>query len=295
MDDYLIRVIAKEIGIRGFACIATSLVAEGARRHETPPAATIALGEGLIGAVLLGTLLKVGQRSAIKFAGNHSQRKIVAEANNNGKVRGYVSMLEDDPLLTGQAGIDDLFIEQDGLLTVVKDLRLKNLYESVVALTGAGIVADFDNYLNQSEQIPSVIEAGVILSETEEGVGTVIAAGGLLLQTMPPYEQESILRLKNQVQELPPIEVMLNSGQTPETILATLFGDTTYEILEVIPLAFRCSCSWERSEKALISLGREQLVELLETDGQAIVDCHFCHEQYLFDGDDLAELIRSFD
>jgi molecular chaperone Hsp33 len=94
---------------------------------------------------------------------------------------------------------------------------------------------------------------------------------------------------------MPPIEVMLNSGQTPETILASLFSDTTYEILEVIPLTFRCNCSWERSQKALFSLGREELVSLLEEDGQAVVNCHFCHEQYLFDADDLTELIARFD
>jgi molecular chaperone Hsp33 len=231
----------------------------------------------------------------LKIEGNKSGRKILVEANNNGKVRGYVSIPEDDPILSGPGLFDDLFIEQDGQLTVVKDLRLKNLYESVVALTGEGLVADFDSYLNKSEQIPSVVEAGVILSETEPGVGKVVAAGGLLLQALPPYEPEPIIKLRDLVQERPPIEVILNNGQTPETILAALFNEFEYEILEVIPLAFRCSCSWERSEKALISLGREELVNLLETEGQAVVDCHFCHERYLFDADDLKQLIDMFD
>jgi molecular chaperone Hsp33 len=295
MDDYLVRVLAREAGVRGFACLTTKLVVEAARRHQTPPAATIALGEALTGAVLLGTLLKVGHRAALKIEGNKSGRKILVEANNNGKVRGYVSIPEDDPILSGPGLFDDLFIEQDGQLTVVKDLRLKNLYESVVALTGEGLVADFDSYLNKSEQIPSVVEAGVILSETEPGVGKVVAAGGLLLQALPPYEPEPIIKLRDLVQEMPPIEVILNNGQTPETILAALFNEFEYEILEVIPLAFRCSCSWERSEKALISLGREELVNLLETEGQAVVDCHFCHERYLFDADDLKQLIDMFD
>ncbi len=295
MDDYLVRVVAKEAGVRGFVCVATNLVAEGARRHETPPAATVALGEGLIGAALFGTLLRVGQRTAIKIVGNQSGRKIIAEANNNGKVRGYVFIPEDDLLLTKFGGMDDLFIEPDGHLTVVKDLRLKNLYESVVALTGEGMVADFDAYLNLSEQLPSVVEAGVILSEAEAGVGKVMAAGGLLLQAIPPYEEGPILKLRNQVQEMPPIEVMLNSGETPESILAALFDDTPYEILEVLPLMFKCACSWERSQQAMLSLGRDELVDLLETEGQAIVDCHFCHEQYLFDADDLTELISMFD
>lgn len=295
MDDYLVRVMSKEAGVRGFACLTTKLVAEAARRHTTPPAATIALGEGLTGAVLLGTLLKVGQRVAIKFAGNESGRKILVEANNNGKIRGYVSLPDDDPLLNGAEEFEGPFIEQDGQMSVVKDLRLKNLYESTVSLTGDGIVADLDNYLNRSEQLPSVVAAGITLSETESGVGKVVVAGGLLLQALPPYELDTINQLANRVQELPPIETMLNSGQTPENILALVFGEMAYEILEKIPLTFSCSCSWERSRQALISFGREELVHMLETEGQAVVDCHFCYEQYLFDAEDLTSLIDSFD
>lgn len=294
MDDYLVRVMSKEVGIRGFACLATNLVAEAARRHRTPPAATIALGEGLIGGVLLGTLLKVGHRIAIKFVGNQSQRKILVEANNIGKIRGYVTLPESDPLLNGLEEPDNLFFEQDGQLSVVKDLRLRNLYESTVSLTGNGIVADFNNYLNLSEQIPSVVEAGVILSETEPGPAGVVSAGGLLLQALPPYEENVVRDFANRIQELPPIEAMVKSGHTPETILAAIFGEIPYEILEVIPLAFRCSCSRERSQKALISLGREELIHLLETEGKASVDCHFCYEKYEFDSDDLSELIQMF-
>lgn len=284
--------MAREAGVRAFACLTTDLVEESWRRHETPPVASIALGEALTGCVLFGTLLKVGQRVAIKFTGHESGRKIVVEGGNNGKVRGYVSLPEADPLFTGPLGIETQFFEPEGQLTVVKDLRLRNLYESVVPLTGEGIIADLNNYLNQSEQIPSAVEAGVILSERERGAGHVVTAGGVLVQALPPYEADTVYRLADRLQEMPPVEVMLNSGRLPEDILADLFGDITYEVLEVMPLSFNCSCSRARSQKALISLGQEELLHLLEMEGRAVVDCPFCHERYIFEGEELRELIE---
>ncbi|MFZ0549067.1 MAG: Hsp33 family molecular chaperone HslO [Candidatus Promineifilaceae bacterium] len=291
MNDYLIRVMAREAGVRAFACLTTNLVAEACERHETPFTASIALGEALTGGVLFGTLLKVGQRVAVRLAGNQTHRKIVVEAGNNGKVRGYASLPERDILTVFPDIVDPLFIELDGQLTVVKDLQLRNLYESVVPLTGEGIVADLNNYLNQSEQIPSAVEMSVILSEKEEDAGRIITAGGLLVQALPPYEADTVRRLADRIQEMPPVEVMLNSGQTPEDILAYLFEDISYEVLEHMPLSYTCSCSRDRSRKALLSLGQEELIQLLETEGQAIVDCHFCHERYHFDSEELSEII----
>jgi molecular chaperone Hsp33 len=292
MNDYLVRVIAREAGVRGLACVTTNLVDEACRRHKTPAAVSLALGEALIGCVLFGTLLKVGQRVAIKFETNQSSLKVVVEEANNGKVRGYAAVSEDDFTLQ-ILDDDEPVLGPDGWLTVVKDLRLKNLYNSIVPLTGGGVTADLNHYLNQSEQLPSILEAGVILSEVQEqATSQVRAAGGLLVQALPPYEVDEISRLANRIQEMPPVEVMLSSGQTPETILASVFGEIEYEVLEVMPLSFSCSCSKERTRQALISLGREELIHLLETEGQAVVDCHFCHEHYLFDAEELSELIE---
>jgi molecular chaperone Hsp33 len=295
MDDYLVRIFARDAGVRAFAGITTNTVAEACRRHETPPLASIALGEALTGGILLGSLLKIGQRVAIKFFGNESRRRIVIESANNGKVRGYASVPEGDNLLTVPWSSEPIrtarhFIEPDGQLTVVKDLRLKNLYESVVSLTGEGIIADLNSYLNQSEQIPSVLEAGVVLAESEPE--QVVTAGGLLVQALPPYEADVVYRLADRVQELPPVEAMLSSGRTPEEILSELFEEISYEELEVMPLAYSCTCSRDRSRKALISLGREELIHLLETEGRGVVNCQFCHEQYLFDGSELSDLIE---
>lgn len=293
MNDYLVRVISREAGVRAFACQTTNLVAEACRRHEAPPLASVALGEALTGGIMFGTLLKVGQRVAVKFQGNISGRKIIVESANNGKIRGYVSMPEEDILFSGGSSkLDGQFFESDGHLTVVKDLRLQNLYESVVSLTGDGIVADLNGYLNQSEQIPAALEVGVILSETAEGESSIETAGGVLVQALPPYEPETVYRLADRIQELPPIEVMLKSGRTPEEILADLFGDIAFQKLEVMPLSFDCSCSRTRSRKALLSLGQEELTQLLETEGQAVVNCHFCHEQYVFGADELRALIE---
>jgi molecular chaperone Hsp33 len=291
MNDYLIRVISREAGVRAFACVTTRLVEEGCRRHLIPPVASIALGQALTGGILCGKLLKVGQRVAVKFYGRESGRKIVVESANNGKVRGYAYIPDEELLPAVRQPLNAHFIEAEGQLTVVKDLRLANLYESVVSLTGQGITADLNNYFNQSEQIPTMIEAGVILSESEPWDGQVVMAGGLLVQALPPYEAQTVNRLADRIQEMPPVEVMLNSGRTPEEILAGLFGEIPYEQIEEIPLSFECTCSLGRSRKALISLGREELSQLLETEGQAVVTCQFCHEQYVFNADELIELI----
>lgn len=283
MEDYLVRVIAIEAGVRGFACQATNLVNEAAARHGTQPTATAVLGEGLVAAVLMGALLKVQQRVAIKFAGNGPIGKLLVEGDSYGRVRGYVQHPEVDlPLKLGEpdtaAAIGNL-----GALVVVKDLRLKDLYDGVVPLETGVVEAELNFYLNQSEQIPSAVQIGVRLDET----GRVTAAAGLLLQALPPYEMEIVQQLTNRVGELPPVAALLQSGQTPEDLLAQLFVGIPYEVLEKRPLSFQCDCSWERTRHALVTLGRDELEHLLAAEGQAEVDCHYCHAHYLFTADDL--------
>ncbi|MCI0395710.1 MAG: Hsp33 family molecular chaperone HslO [Chloroflexi bacterium] len=287
MDDHIVRTIARLVGVRAMACATTNLVNEANRRHGTAPTAAAALGQALTGGVLLGALLKVQQRMALKFEGDGPLQKIVVEADSYGAVRGYVTVpamdlpkRQDEYDVTGAIG--------DGFLTVVKDLRLKNLYESVVPLTGGKIDADLTYYLNQSEQVPTVVQLGVDVGEDSRAA----AAGGLLIQAIPPYDVEVARQLANRVQELPPVDALLKGGQSPEEILALVFADVPYKVLEQRPVHFKCQCSKERTARALIALGREEIQSLLETEGQAVVDCHFCHEQYLFNREELEELLK---
>ncbi|MCA9945057.1 MAG: Hsp33 family molecular chaperone HslO [Anaerolineales bacterium] len=288
MNDYLVRALAREAGVRVIVSANTGLALEAADRHGTFPIAGIALSHALTGAALMGALLKVRQRIAMKFEGSGPLQKILVESDSNGRIRGYVSQpLIDLPYRDREqiaAALGDT-----GLLTVVKDTGLPELSESTVPLGNGNIAAELTYFLNQSEQIPSLIE----ISHTVDGEGTVQTVGGLLIQALPPYESDIVQQLRNSTQELPPVGDLLSSGKTPEEIAALLFGEMPYKILEKRPLHFECGCSRSRSEQALISLGAEELRQIIATEGETIVDCHFCHEQYLFSREDLEALLET--
>jgi molecular chaperone Hsp33 len=288
VKDYLVRALAKEAGIRAFACVTTDLVNEARERHGTSPTATVALGRALTGGALLGALLRVGHRVAIKFEGSGPLEKIVVEADSHGRVRGYTARPEIDlPRLQEDYDVVSA-IGHAGLLTVVKDVQLKELVEGVVHLETSDIDGDLTSYLEQSEQIPSAVQLGVILAED----GQVAVAGGLLFQSIPPQGVEAIAQIKERLQELPPVEALLETEQTPEEVLALIMGDTPYETLEQRPLRFECNCSRERTRRALLTLGREELEALLESEGEAVVECQFCHEHYVFAREELEQLIE---
>ncbi len=291
MTDYLIRVIAKDAGVRGLACFTTELAQEAAQRHETQPTATVALAEGLTGVALLGALLKVRQRVAIKFEGNGPLQKILAESNAYGKVRGYVgNPAVDLPLRKGELDIVGT-LGNVGLLTVVKDLRLKELAESVVPLAAEPLANELTYFLAQSEQIPSFVNMGVYTNDD----GEIEVSGGLLIQALPPYQDEIVAQLQDRMEEMPPLAELFHAGETPESVLDKLFDGIEYDVLEKRDLIFQCGCSRERTEQALISLGVEELEHLLQDEGGAEVDCHFCHEHYVFSVADLEGLIAELE
>lgn len=290
MNDYLIRILGREAGVRGIACVTTDLVREAARRHGTSPAATGALGYGLTAAVLLGSLLKVQQRVAIKVAGGGPLQKMVTESDAYGHVRGYVNVPNVPAASAIRPEVVAEAIGRRGNLTVVKDLKLKNLYESTVPIQTGFLDADLTYYLNQSEQTPSVVEIGVKVDAN----GHVEAAGGLLLQTLPGEDTNILERLTERLDDLPPLGDVLADGRTPQDILAVLFRDVDFEWLEERPLHFTCGCSRERSQQALQLLGAEDLRGLIE-EGEAVVDCHFCHERYVFGREELEVLLARRD
>ncbi|MAU01935.1 MAG: Hsp33 family molecular chaperone HslO [Anaerolineaceae bacterium] len=288
MEDHLVRALAREAGVRVIVTANTGLALEAADRHGTFPIAGIALAHALTGAALMGALLKTRQRIAMKFEGSGPLQKILVESDNNGRIRGYVSQpMIDLPDLDHDhiaAALGDT-----GLLTIVKDTGLPELSESTVPLGSGDIAAELTFFLTQSEQIPSLID----ISHTIDAEGTLQTTGGLLIQALPPYESDIVHQLRHNTQELPPVADLLSSGKTPQEIVALLFGEMPYKILEERPLHFQCGCSRSRSEQALISLGAEELRQIIATEGETIVDCHFCHEQYLFSREDLEALIET--
>ncbi len=288
MADYLVRIIAKEVGVRAFACVTTGLVQEAAQRHQTGLVAGVALGRTLTGAALLAALLKVKQRVALKYEGNGPLQKVLAEADSYGRVRGYVNVPAVDlPLVNEQVDLEAA-IGRAGLLTVVKDLRLKEMVESVTTLVASDFNQDLQVYFDQSEQIATAVQVGEVLDET----GQLLAAGGLLIQELPAQGQAGVVAaLQERLQELPPVADLLAEGQSPEAVLALVFAGMPYEVLEQRPLRFACDCSWDRTRQALATLGAAEIAHLLETEGEAVVHCHYCHEAYYFNQFELEVLL----
>ncbi|HJV33487.1 Hsp33 family molecular chaperone HslO [Geomonas sp.] len=287
MTDYLVRIISKQGNVRGLACVTTGLVSEICQRHGTLPTATAALGRALTAGTLMGALLKTGQRVALRYEGNGPLKKILVEADSNGSVRGYVG----DPHVhelrpDGKLDVAGA-LGRAGFLTVAKDLGLKEPYRGTVQLHSSEIAQDLALYLVESEQIPSAVG----LAEFIELDGTVAAAGGFMIQAVPPVDPEVVEELMARIEWMPPLSELLHAKKSPEEILELLFAGTPYDILEKRELAFACSCSRERIERVLISMGKKELASLHEEQHGAEVTCEYCGEHYAFDESDLDRLI----
>jgi molecular chaperone Hsp33 len=285
VSDYLVRIIARSGSFRAFACVTTDLVNEACRRHEAMPTAAAALGRALTGGALFGALLKTGQRVALRFEGNGPLGKILVEAESNGAVSGYVGAPAAD--LRDRDGRLDVAgaLGRAGFLTVTKDLGMKEPYRGMVQLVSSEIAEDLAYYLTSSEQIPSAVGLGVLV-----GPEGITAAGGFLVQALPPQDDAVTALLMERIGSLPSVSESLAGGMTPEGLLAQLFEDIPYDTLEKRALAFSCSCSREKVERALISLGADELRKLIDEQGEADVTCEFCREQYPFGREELEAL-----
>jgi len=291
MTDHMVRVLAKAGSIRGLACVTTGLVDDVCKRHGTLPTATAALGRALTAGTLMGALLKTGQRVALRFEGSGPLKKIIVEADSDGSVRGYVGVPQVQ-LLRADGGLDVAgALGRAGFLTVAKDLGLKEPYRGTTQLYSSEIAQDLALYLVESEQIPSAVG----LAEFVEPDGTVSAAGGFLIQAVPPVDPEAVEKIMAHIEKLPPLSELLRAGKSPQEILELLFAEVPYVTLEKRELAFACSCSRERIERVLISMGEKELVSLREEQHGAEVTCEFCGERYSFEEADLDRLVAEVD
>jgi molecular chaperone Hsp33 len=288
VEDYLVRIMTKEGNIRALACVTTGLADELCRRHGASPTASAALGRALTGGALMGALLKTGQRVALKFEGNGPIGKILVEADANGAVRGCVGVPEADvPPRDGKLDVAGV-LGKAGFLTVTRDLGLKEPYRGTVQLYTSEIAEDLAYYLTESEQTPSAVGLGVYVKPE----GTVSAAGGFLIQSMPPADEQLVDRLMEKIGRLTSITDLLRQGNSPEDLLAQLFAGIPYTVLEKRVLAFQCSCSREKIERVLISLGKEELEGLMARNEPVEITCEFCREVYRVELHELEGLLR---
>ncbi|WP_163853012.1 Hsp33 family molecular chaperone HslO [Paenibacillus elgii] len=289
MQDYLIRATAYEGKVRAFAVRTTGIVEELRRRHQTTPTATAALGRTATAALMMGIMLKGEEKLTVQVKGGGPIGQIVADSNAHGEVRGYV----DNPsveLPLNQIGKLDVAgaVGTDGFLYVIKDLGLKEPYRGSIPIVSGELGEDFTYYFAKSEQTPSAVALGVLVDVDY----TVKAAGGFIIQLLPGLTDDEISQIEKELAALPSITSLLDRGDRLEDILATLLPGA--EVLERRDdIRFQCKCSRERVEQTLISLGRDELQEILEEDGKAEIVCHFCNEAYRFSREDLEAILKS--
>ncbi|HEY8552367.1 MAG TPA: Hsp33 family molecular chaperone HslO [Thermaerobacter sp.] len=286
--DYLVRAVAGDGRVRAFACRTTNLVEEARRRHDTWPTATAALGRVLTGTALLAAQLKDDASVTVRVTGSGPLGVILAVGETDGSVRGYVRNPHVDLPLRPDGKLDvGGAVGLPGFLHVTRDLGLGTPYTGSVPLVSGEIGDDLTAFLVRSDQTPSVVGVGVLVNPA----GEVRAAGGFMLQLLPGHPDDWVQRLEDNIRQLQGISRLIDAGLTPEAMVERGLEGLAPRILDRQPLAFRCRCDRQRVERALLSLGPDQLEAMLREDGGAELRCHFCGTVYRVSADELDALL----
>jgi len=288
MQDYLINVISRGLGIRALACTSTNLSNEICSQHKTAPLGTIILSRALAAGALMGGLIDGKQRIGLKFEGTGPLKTVLVESDGQGKIKGFISKpqaelsQENGQLKLGHA------IGKAGLLTVTKDLGLKQPYKSTVHLISGLIGDDLAYYFTESEQIPSAVGVSSNLKKD----GSVENCGGFLVQALPKeggkkVNEDAIDTVVERIKEMPRLDSFLNDDKTPEDMIKWIFADIPYEILQKTDLKFSCSCSKNRLQQALATLGKTTIAAMIADDGPTEAVCEYCRRKYNFSKSEL--------
>ncbi|MFC5543215.1 MAG: Hsp33 family molecular chaperone HslO [Bacilli bacterium] len=289
MQDYLVKALGFDGKIRAYAAVSTNTVGEAQRRHDTWPTATAALGRALTAGAMMGSMMNEDDKITIKIEGGGPIGIILIDANGKGEVRGYVTNPHVHfPL--NEAGKLDVrrAVGTQGNITIVKDLGLREMFSGQTPIVSGEIAEDFTYYYAASEQIPSSVGLGVLVNTDN----SVLASGGFIIQVLPGCDEETIETIENHLKTVEPISKMIEKGYTPEQILEAVLGEGNVKILETMPICFKCECSKERFGAAIMSLGVQEIQEMIDEDGGAEAQCHFCLEKYQYSQEDLEGFIR---
>lgn len=285
-NDHLVIATARNGSVRLVAVRSTQTVEALRSAHDLSPAATIALGRLAVCAQLMASDLKnENDVMSISYRCEGALGGMVMVSDSHSRVRGYaaVPQVELQPDEEGRVAIRNIIGE--GALTVIKDLGLREPYSGTVDLVSGEVAADLTYYLAVSEQIPSVMAAGVLLNE--DGVEV---AGGILVQMMPGATKEDVDIVEARAAGYPEVSFLLSEGFTPAQLLDLFMGDPAIKYLDARPVSFHCTCSRERMARNLITLGSADRAELMEDPKGIDLECHFCNATYHFDQDELKEL-----
>lgn len=287
MKDYLIKALAFDGQIRAYAVNSTETVGEAQRRHYTWPTASAALGRSMTAGVMMGAMLKGDNKLTIKINGGGPIGGIIVDSNAKGEVRGYVHHPQTHFDLNEHGKLDvRRAVGTDGMLMVVKDIGMRDHFTGQVPIVSGELGEDFTYYFASSEQVPSAVGVGVLVNPDN----SILAAGGFIIQLMPGTDESTITKIENSIQSIPPVSKLIEKGLSPEELLFEILGKENVKILETMPVSFQCTCSKERFGNAIISLGTEEIEQMIEEDGKAEAHCHFCNEKYLFSIEELEDL-----
>ena len=281
MGDYIVRAAAANTQIRAFAAVTTELVEEARRRHGTSPVATAALGRLLTGGVMMGSMMKNEEDMLtlqIKCSGQIGGLTVTADSQGNPDV-----ML---PPKNGKLDVGGALGQ--GVLTVIKDMGLKEPYSGQTILQTGEIAEDLTYYFATSEQVPSSVGLGVLMEKDN----TVRCAGGFIVQVMPFIEDKVLEKLEANIQKIQSVTSMLDNGHTPEEMLGQVLEGLDLEITDTLPAGFHCNCSKERIEKAIISIGKKEIQSMIDDEKEIEVKCHFCNTAYTYSVEELKDLLK---
>ncbi len=291
MKDYLIRGIDKKGNIRVFVATTTKLVEEARLIHETSPTASAALGRTLTAGLMMGAMMKnENDKLTLKINGGGPAGTILVVANNKGSIKGYVDNPQADLPSKSKGKLDvGGLVGKDGNVTLIMDLGLKDPYIGQSNLVSGEIAEDLAAYYLMSEQQPSAVALGVLV-DTDLSIK---AAGGYIIQLLPDISDEDIDKIEETLSKIEPVSTLIERGLSPEDIMNEILGQFEMEVLDRMDLEFKCDCSRERIEKVLISIGRKELEDMIEEDGQGEVVCHFCNTKYHFTKEELENILSN--
>ena len=287
--DYIVRATAANASIRAFAITSKDLVETARTDHNTSPVMTAALGRLLSGGAMMGAMLK-GDKDllTLQIQCSGPAQGLTVTADSKGNVKGYAvnPVVNLPPNAQGKldvGGALDL-----GILSVIKDMGLKEPYVGQCQLQTGEIAEDLTYYFATSEQVPSSVGLGVLMEKDN----TVKQAGGFIIQLMPFAEEEVISRLENNLQAFSTVTTVLDEGKTPEEMLAMLLDGLDLVITDTKPCRFHCNCDKERVEKAIISIGRKDIEEMINEGKEIEVNCQFCNSSYRFTVEELKDMLK---
>ncbi len=289
MNDYIVRATAANSQIRAFAATTRDVVETARAAHNTSPVATAALGRLLTAGAMMGTMMKNdSDMLTIQIKCNGPIQGLTVTADVKGNVKGYV----ENPnvmLPPSKKGKLDVAAALDlGVLSVIKDMGLKEPYVGQTILTTSEIAEDLTYYFATSEQVPSSVGLGVLMEKDN----TVKQAGGFIVQVMPFVDDGVVDRLEANIAKIDSVTAMLDQGYTPEKILETVLEGMDIEYTDTMPTEFACNCSKERVEKALISIGRKEIQEMIDDGKEIEMHCHFCNTSYQFQVEELKDILK---